>query len=155
WVGHEVMRVKGGEVQLWDVRAARLKSTLGKSRTEKVALAWSPDEKLLAVASSDNVVRLWDLATGQSRRSVLRHKEVAAVACSPDGQFLATAGAGGAKLWDLQTTKPRQCLKANQVTSVAFSPAGDKLAAGSDAAVLLCELAGSKRATVLEKVPSG
>ncbi|MFL5244799.1 MAG: WD40 repeat domain-containing protein [Gemmataceae bacterium] len=86
WFGHEVMWVKGGEVQVWDVSALRLKQTLAKSRTEKLALAWSPDGSLLAIASSDGVVRLWDLIKSEPRRRVLRHKEVRAVAFSPDGQ---------------------------------------------------------------------
>jgi WD40 repeat protein len=154
WFGHEVMWVKGGEVQLWDVPAARLKLALGKSRTEKEGLAWSPDGKLLAVASADNAVRLWDPASGQPHRSVLRHKGVRAVAFSPDGQGLATGGADGVKVWDLETMKPRQSFPADEVTSVAFAPAGDKLAAGSLSSVLLYDAVRGKREAVLEKVPS-
>jgi WD40 repeat protein len=154
WFGHEVMWVKGGEVQLWDLAAARLKEVLGKSRTEKLALAWSPDGKLLAVAGSDNAVRLWDPAGGESRRNVLRHDELRAVAFSPDGQTLATGGAGGARLWDLHTLKQRKSLPAGEFSSVAFSPAGDKFAAGSRSSVVLYDAASGKRAAVLEKTPS-
>ena len=151
WFGHEVMWVKGGEVQLWDVAAARRKRAIGKSRTEKTALAWSADGKLLAVAGSDHAVRLWDLAAGQPQRSVLRHKEVRALAFAPDGQSLASGGEDGAKLWDLRTMKVRQALRGDEVTSVAFSPAGDKLAAGSRSSVLLYDAGSGKREAVLEK----
>jgi WD40 repeat protein len=154
WFGHEVMWVKGGEVQIWDVAARKLRASLGKSRTEKRALAWSPDGNLLAVASSDNAVRLWDLATGQPRRSVLRHKELGAVAFSPDGLALATGGADGTKLWDLQTMKPRQTLRADETASVAFSPAGDRLAVGNRSSLLLYDPKTGRREAVLEKAPS-
>jgi WD40 repeat protein len=154
WFGHEFMWVKGGEVQLWDVPEARLKQALGKSRTEKLALAWSPDGKLLAVASSDNVVRLWDPPAGESRRNVLRHRELRTVAFSPDGQVLATGGAGGTKLWDLHTLKPRKSLPAAEVSSVAFTPGGDELAAGSQSSVVLYDAASGKRAAVLETTRS-
>jgi WD40 repeat protein len=154
WFGHEVMWVKGGEVQLWDVQAVRLKLALGKSRTEKLALSWAPDGKLLAVASSDNVVRLWDPEGGESRRQVLRHKELRAVAFSADGQTLATAGAGGAKLWDLHSLKLRKSLPAADASSVAFAPAGDKVAVGTHPSVLLYNAASGKREAVLEKTSS-
>jgi WD40 repeat protein len=154
WSGHELMSVKGGEVQIWDVAAKKLRTALGKSRTEKHALAWSPDGNLLAVASSDNVVRLWDLGTGRPRRSVLRHKEPGAVAFSPDGLALATGGADGTRLWDIQTTKARHILRGDEAASVAFSPAGDRLAIGTRSALLLYDTKTGRRQAVLEKAPS-
>src|SRR5262249_32819658 len=114
----------------------------------------SGDGKLLAVASSDNAVRLWDPAAGESRRNVLRHDELRAIAFSPDGQTLATGGAGGARLWDLHTLKLRKALPAAGVSSVAFSPAGDKFAADSRSSVVLYDAASGKRAAILEKTPS-
>jgi WD40 repeat protein len=154
WSGHEVMSVKGGEVQIWDVAAKQLRAALAKSRTEKQALAWSPDGNLVAVASSDNAVRLWDLGTRQPRRSVLRHKQPGAVAFSPDGLALATGGADGTKLWDLRTAKPRHILRGDEATSVAFSPAGDRLAVGTRSALLLYDTKTGRRQAVLEKAHS-
>jgi WD40 repeat protein len=154
WSGHEMMSVKGGEVQIWDVAARTLRAALAKSRTEKLVLAWSPDGSLLAVASSDNAVRLWDLDTGQTRRNVLRHKEPRAVAFSPDGLSLATGGADGTKLWDIQSTKPRYILRGDEALSVAFSPAGDRLAVGSRSALQLYDTKTGRRQAILEKAPS-
>ena len=48
-------------------------------------------------------MKLWDLATGQEKASLLGHTDlVLALAYSPDGTMLASAGFGGAiKLWDV------------------------------------------------------
>jgi len=151
WFGHEMMCAKGGEVQLWDVAAARRRQVLGKSRTQKLALTWSPDGKVLAVGSSDNAVRLWDLSTGQPQRKVLRHKELRTIAFSADGRTLASGGEDGVRLWDVQTMKLRGTLRADEITSVVFAPAGGQLAAGGRTALLLYDLATGKRLAVLEK----
>jgi WD40 repeat protein len=149
--GHEMMWAKGGEVLVWDVARAKRKQVLGMSRTPKLTLAWSPDGKVLAVASGDNVVRLWDMATGQPHRRVLRHKGPRAIAFSPDGRMLATAGEDGTRLWDLQTMKLHRTLRGEEIFSIAFAPTGHLLAVGSRAELVLYDTATGKRLTVLEK----
>jgi WD40 repeat protein len=153
WFGHEMMWAKGGEVQLWDVAAAKRRQILGKSRTQKRALAWSPDGKVLAVGSSDNVVRLCELASGQPQRKVLRHKELNTIAFSPDGGMLASGGEDGVRLWDVQTMKLRGTLRIEEVYALAFAPGGGLLAAGSRSTLLLYDVATGKRLAVLDKGP--
>lgn len=62
----------------------------------------SPDEKIVATASEDETVRLWDL---EARRELLvlygDHSPMNDVAFSPTGEFLAAAQANGTiRVWD-------------------------------------------------------
>ncbi|MFI5067502.1 MAG: hypothetical protein ACHP9Z_26455, partial [Streptosporangiales bacterium] len=64
------------------------------------AVAFSRDG-LLASAGGDKTVRLWDPATGECQRTLAGHDDwVRAVAFSPDGAVLVTAGDDGTiRLW--------------------------------------------------------
>jgi WD40 repeat protein len=48
-----------GEVKLWDVMTGKELATIQGQTGTVFALAFSPDGSLLAVASGDNKVRLW------------------------------------------------------------------------------------------------
>ncbi|MBD3325792.1 hypothetical protein GF339_14500, partial [candidate division KSB3 bacterium] len=68
-------------------------------------MVFSPDSRLLASASWDRTVKLWNVQTGEELRTLSGHaREVVSVEFSPDDSLLATASWDGMlKLWDVQT----------------------------------------------------
>jgi WD40 repeat protein len=118
---------------------------LGKEIT---SLAFAADGLLLAAASADGKVRVFDAAGQEVRTLAADDKAAYAVAFAPDGKALATAGADGkVRLWDPRGGEPRAVLEghAGPVTSLAFAPDGKLLASGSlDTTVRLWDPAGGR-----------
>ena len=98
-----------------------------------VFLAFSADGSLLATAARDDVVRVWDVATGACRFTLPSVRPgVECVAISPDGRRLAAAAGPDAELWDLATGERLLTLRGPgaPMYAVAWSPDGRTLAAG-------------------------
>ncbi len=100
-------------------------------------LAFAPDSRRLAVSDYKHIVRLWDLTSNKVVHMLDTGDEVKALAFSPDGKILATAGghanSSTLKLWDVETGMEKFALEghAHQAESVAFSPDGKLLASSS------------------------
>jgi WD40 repeat protein len=100
-----------GRVMLWDVtdpaRARRLGDALTGHTNSATTIAFAPDGRTLASASSDGTVLLWDLTDPVRPRRVAdpltgHTNDVNAVAFSRDGNALATAGDDQTVLlWDI------------------------------------------------------
>jgi WD40 repeat protein len=98
-------------------------------------LAFAPDSRLLATASDDMSVRLWDPSTGKEQFVLRGHVDgISALAFAPDGGFLVTSSHDGSiKRWDLAAVRETNILTGNGgwILGLAFSPDGTQLAAAS------------------------
>jgi WD40 repeat protein len=129
-----------GAASLWDTATGEKRAALLHAKPV-VALAFSPDSRLLASSGLDQAVRLWDAATGKELHRLDHDGVVSSVAFSPDGRTLLTAAAvypdhradratGEAVLWDVGTGKEAFRLPdvTEPVVAVAFAPDGRSLA---------------------------
>ncbi|KAK7811882.1 putative wd repeat-containing protein alr2800, partial [Quercus suber] len=99
------------------------------------AVAFSPNKKVLASASHDRTVRLWDPQTGELIQKLEGHERgITSVAFAPDGQALASASNDQTvRLWNPQTGEQMHRLHdhVRGATAVVFSPDGQMLASSS------------------------
>jgi WD40 repeat protein len=108
-------------------------SVFATKLTSVLAVAFSPNGKVLATGERDGRVRLWDVITGKELLTLRGHSNwVNSVAWSEDSQTLASGSSDKTvKLWNVQTGDCVRILEGhgNSVLSVAWN--GDTLASGS------------------------
>lgn len=149
----------GTEPRLWAEEPKPRATIRGHSGCVK-SLAFAPDGKILASASNDNTIKLWDVLTGKELASLEGHTGgVNSLAFTPNGQTLVSGSSDKTvKLWDVAKRKAVRTLQGHTgaVVAVAISLDGQLVASGSkDQSVKIWDVQGGKeRASLLDCLPS-
>jgi WD40 repeat protein len=126
-----------GRVRLWNLDKAQVIREIAADADVVWSVAFSPDGRELATASSSEVVDLWDLATGEERGSLTGHTGGATdLAFLADGVTLVAVDRSGAlHLWDAHSGRQlTEAWPAHAGASwrIAVHPDGERFATTSD-----------------------
>ncbi|MGW1225588.1 WD40 repeat domain-containing serine/threonine protein kinase [Streptomyces sp. NPDC002530] len=155
--GHVPVEAGDFAADVWDVPSGRCVRELSGHATMPDVLYVSPDGRR-AVTGTFRTLALWDLEAGRRLRTFTGALGDRAVAFSPDGRLLASAGHahGGVRLWETGTGRCLRTYRGHErdVTALAFTDGGRTLvSASADRTVRAWSLPGGYTAPPRLSVP--
>jgi RNA polymerase sigma factor (sigma-70 family) len=143
-------------VLLWDVSSGKERARFKHKDSRVENLSFAPDGRMLAVAGTRHII-LWDVATGQKRRTIEETHGSVRLLFSADGKLLAQASYRAVRLWDVTTGKQEAVLQFDEEDNkrfmnynVAFAPDGKWVAVDIGDGVVLWNRATRKEVKRLE-----
>lgn len=114
-----------GEVKVFAVHSGELLGDFDGIHSDNVlGLRFSPDGETLASAAADKTIRLLDVSTGETLRSLEGHTHhVLAIAWQNDGQTLASASADNSvKVWNTESGEQQRTIGgfSKEITAIDF-----------------------------------
>ncbi|HLJ95308.1 MAG TPA: WD40 repeat domain-containing protein, partial [Gemmataceae bacterium] len=142
-------------IGLWDAATGKeLRRIEGRSHRIE-SLVFSADNRTVITSGTDQIIRLWDVATGTERAPRGNQGYVGSVTLSPDSRTLAYVNLDSIRLVDPATGEESGSLPtSSSALCLAFSPDGTMLAAGAhENAVLLWDVGTRKLRAKLKGDP--
>eukprot|EP00742_Colponemidia_sp_Colp-10_P002767 GILJ01002957.1.p1 GENE.GILJ01002957.1~~GILJ01002957.1.p1 ORF type:complete len:498 (+),score=66.24 GILJ01002957.1:214-1707(+) len=127
--------------KLWDISSDNYVMSLNEHHKEIYAIKWSPTGPgtrnpnkniLLATASFDSTVKLWDIQTGRSVLTFEEHTDpVYSVAFSPDGEYMASGSFDRClHIWSVKDGRVLKTYRGQAgIFEVCWNAAGNRVAA--------------------------
>ena len=140
--------VTGQAVQLFDASEFKVRKSFGDPSAETAyTVSWSPDSKLLAVATNLGT-KIWDVESEKVTQTLAG--PMTAVAWAPNGKTLATAYSGGAvQMWDTSTWMAIKPLPLAG-TGLMWNPDSSRLCAFNSVNVQLWDATSEKAFPVID-----
>jgi WD40 repeat protein len=143
-------------IALWELTSNRLVRRFAGHKGTVNCAVLSPDGRSLASRGDDQMIRIWEVATGQQRREFHDPGEPTGwvgtqfLAFSPDGRTLASSGSHDSfpRLWRLADGNEFPLLRGHRswIGAVEFSPDSRRLLTGSqDTTAIVWDLSGHRR----------
>jgi WD40 repeat protein len=148
-----------GMVRVWDIRSGELLRSVALEKTYLFTTALAPGADLIAAGGPENVVKVWNLDTGDVVHQLTAHKQLVdgyPYKFAKDGGLLATSGPGEVKLWELPSGRLRFETPdgAGAILAFAFSPDGKSLVgANEDTNLRVWDASSGKLLHVVEELP--
>jgi WD40 repeat protein len=151
--GVEMTRKESHRVLHWDVATGKEVRRFAGLTDDIGSVAFSPDGRLVAAASRDGRIALWEASTGHDVLYILAHPPqpdtaraaAPAIAFMPDGQAVVSAAADDTiRFWDIRTGRERKQFHGpgGGFRALAVTADGKHLVTGSgDTAVLVWDAA--------------
>ena len=132
---------KDTQVAIWSLTDNSARMLCG--HTDAISqVAWSPNDAHVLTCACDQLIKLWNVQTGDCTRTFTRHTEsVSTIAWMPDGLTFVSAGVDKSVLvWEVLTGGVLQSWQGARVHDLSVNHLGTQLLATCERGVRLCAI---------------